>query len=45
MEAVIFIIVLILVVFAREMAVRWWRQRAWRRQWRKHRPDDKFLLL
>lgn len=44
MEAALFIAAVILVVFAREMLVRWWHQRAWRREWRKRERELKSEL-
>jgi hypothetical protein len=37
MEAALFIAGLIVLVFAREFLLRWWKQREWRRFWRRDR--------
>jgi hypothetical protein len=38
-EAAVFIVALIFVIFAVELVGRWWRQNAWRRRWRE-RDDE-----
>jgi hypothetical protein len=38
-EAAIFIVALLLVIFAVELVGRWWRQNEWRRRWRE-RDDE-----
>jgi hypothetical protein len=34
-----FIVALIVIIFAVDSIVRWWRENEWKRRWRK-RPDD-----
>jgi hypothetical protein len=36
--ATIFIIILIIIVFAIDIGGRWWRETEWKRRWK--RPDD-----
>jgi hypothetical protein len=38
-EATVFIVALLIVIFAVELVGRWWRQNEWRRRWRE-RDDD-----
>jgi hypothetical protein len=35
MDAALFIAGVIVIVFARELIARWWKQREWRRRWRR----------
>jgi hypothetical protein len=39
-EAVVFIVVLILGIFAFDLITRWWRENEWRRRWRERERDD-----
>jgi hypothetical protein len=38
-EAALFIVVLLFVIFAVDIGSRWWRENEWRRRWRG-RDDD-----
>jgi hypothetical protein len=38
--AVIFVIVLLVAIFAGDLAMRWWRETAWKRRWRGGKDDS-----
>jgi hypothetical protein len=37
---VIFVIVLLVAVFAADIGRRWWRESEWKRRWRRDQDDD-----
>jgi len=37
--SIVFIVLLVVGVFAADMGKRWWQENEWRRKWR-HRPAD-----
>jgi hypothetical protein len=37
---VIFVIVLLIAVFAADIGRRWWRENEWKRRWRRDQDDD-----
>ena len=37
---VIFVIVLLVAIFAGDLARRWWRENEWKRRWRRNKGDD-----
>ena len=39
MEAIVFIVVLIVGIFVFDLGKRWWRENEWQRRWRE-RDDD-----
>ena len=41
MLATTFVAVLILGIFAWDIGLRWWRETAWRRRWRRKDEDDR----
>jgi hypothetical protein len=38
-SSLVFIVILVIAVFAVDIGRRWWQENAWRRHWR-HKPDD-----
>ena len=38
-DAVVFIVVLIVGIFAADLIRRWWRETEWKRQWRRDEDD------
>jgi len=38
--AILFIILLVIGIFAFDLTLRWWRQNEWKRRWRDPPPDD-----
>jgi len=36
----VFIVILIVAVFAIDIGKRWWQENEWRRRWKGRRPDD-----
>lgn len=40
MNATIFVVVLVAIVFAADMLFRWWREDEWRRRWKRGPNDD-----
>jgi hypothetical protein len=39
-DATIFVVVLVVIVFAADMLFRWWRENEWRRRWKRGPQDD-----
>ena len=39
-DATLFIVLLIVAIFAGDMARRWWKETEWKRRWRRDRDDD-----
>src|SRR5262245_48507512 len=39
-DATIFVVVLVVIVFAADMLFRWWRENEWRRRWKRGPRDD-----
>lgn len=39
-DATLFILVLIVGVFAADLIRRWWRETEWKRRWRRHKDDQ-----
>jgi hypothetical protein len=39
-DAAIFVVALVVIIFAADMLFRWWRQNEWRRRWRRGAGDD-----
>jgi hypothetical protein len=40
-EAVVFIVLLIVGIFAFDLIARWWRENEWRRRWRERERDER----
>ena len=40
-DATLFVILLIVGIFAADIIRRWWRETEWKRRWRRDRDDDK----
>jgi hypothetical protein len=38
-ESTVFIVILLVVVFAYDLGKRWWRENEWRRRWRERDND------
>jgi hypothetical protein len=38
-ESTVFIVILLVVVFAYDLGKRWWRENEWRRRWRERDSD------
>src|SRR5262245_19344077 len=39
-DATIFVVVLVVIIFAADMLFRWWRENEWRRRWKRGPQDD-----
>jgi hypothetical protein len=39
-DATVFIVLLVVGIFAVDMIHRWWRESEWKRRWRRDRDDD-----
>jgi hypothetical protein len=39
-EATVFIVVLLVGIFAVDLGRRWWRENEWQRRWRRRNEDD-----
>jgi len=37
---IIFVVVMLVAVFAGDLVRRWWRENEWKRRWRRNRDDD-----
>jgi hypothetical protein len=37
---IIFVIVVLVVIFAGDLIRRWWRENEWKRRWRRDRDED-----
>jgi hypothetical protein len=39
-DVTIFIVLLLVVIFAGDMIRRWWKETEWKRRWRRDRDDE-----